>query len=351
MARHITPSGRNRRGVAQSSRMDRRGFIAGAGLALSGCRRGAVPLREVVAYVSVDQVHAEPLLKAFEAASGVRVLPLYDVEAAKTTGLVNRLIAESGRPRADLWWSGEFAQTIRLADRRVLAPGGVAGLSKLGARDGTWAGLAPRARVLLLRTDRSLALSRAWSLSDLADGPVAGPRIAMARPLFGTAATHAAALFVTWGRDRTMAWFRRLRNRGVRFVDGNSVVRDMVARGEVDLGLTDSDDACGAVGQGRPVRAVWPDQNGQGTLLIPGSVALIAGRPANEGARALAAWLLSAQAEAMLVKSGFCQAPQLNPGLRGGLDLPTPKALAVDSAAVGSQMEPALAELGPLFVQ
>lgn len=49
---------------------------------------------QVVVYTSVDQPFSEPILDRFEEETGVRVLAVYDVEAAKTTGLVNRLIAE-----------------------------------------------------------------------------------------------------------------------------------------------------------------------------------------------------------------------------------------------------------------
>ncbi|MDF1532231.1 MAG: hypothetical protein P1P72_07955 [ANME-2 cluster archaeon] len=52
------------------------------------------PSRSVVIYTSVDQVYSEPIFKEFEAQTGIKVLPVYDVEATKTTCLVNRLIAE-----------------------------------------------------------------------------------------------------------------------------------------------------------------------------------------------------------------------------------------------------------------
>jgi len=56
---------------------------------------GCGPRHGVVAYVAVDQHYSEPALKAFEEETGIRVSVVYDVGAAKTTGLVNRLIAEN----------------------------------------------------------------------------------------------------------------------------------------------------------------------------------------------------------------------------------------------------------------
>ncbi len=73
--------------------------------------------REVVIYTTVDQVYSEPILKAYEEKTGIRVKAVYDVEAAKTTGLVTRLEAEKARPQADVFWNGEFAQTMGLGKR------------------------------------------------------------------------------------------------------------------------------------------------------------------------------------------------------------------------------------------
>ncbi len=50
------------------------------------------------------------------------MLANYDVEASKTTGLVNKLIAEKENPIADVFWNGEFSQTIRLKEEGILQP-------------------------------------------------------------------------------------------------------------------------------------------------------------------------------------------------------------------------------------
>ena len=49
-------------------------------------------------------------------------------------------------------------------------------------------------------------------------------------------------------------------NRGVQIVDGNSVVRDMVVDGRLAFGLTDTDDACGALERDpdAPLKIVFP---------------------------------------------------------------------------------------------
>ena len=57
----------------------------------------------VVVYVSEDQVFSEPILKDFEKAAGIRVNAVYDTEEAKSTGAINRLIAEKDNPQADVY--------------------------------------------------------------------------------------------------------------------------------------------------------------------------------------------------------------------------------------------------------
>jgi len=82
--------------------------------ALVNCRDKKTEQEQVVIYTSLDKVFSEPILKAFERQTGIKVLDVYDSEATKTTGLVNRLIAEKNNPRADVFWNSEIGRTIVL---------------------------------------------------------------------------------------------------------------------------------------------------------------------------------------------------------------------------------------------
>ena len=84
----------------------------------AGCSRSSK--HEVVIYTSQDQSLSESIFQQFATETGIRVLPVYDTEAAKTTGLVNRLIEEKEHPRADVFWSSEAVQTVILKRRDVL---------------------------------------------------------------------------------------------------------------------------------------------------------------------------------------------------------------------------------------
>jgi hypothetical protein len=82
--------------------------------ALVNCRDKKTDQEQVVIYTSLDKIFSEPILKAFERQAGIKVLDVYDSEATKTTGLVNRLIAEKNNPRADVFWNSEIGRTIVL---------------------------------------------------------------------------------------------------------------------------------------------------------------------------------------------------------------------------------------------
>lgn len=114
--------------------------------------------REVVAYTSVDQVFSEPVFREFEQQADLPVRPLFDTEETKSTGVLNRLIAEADNPRADVFWSGDPARPFLLIDRGLVepyvSPNAAAIPAQFKAADGTWTGFAARARVLLVNTNR-----------------------------------------------------------------------------------------------------------------------------------------------------------------------------------------------------
>ena len=291
------------------------------GLAVTCCLvlTGGCPAADrpntVVVYVSVDQQHSEPVLNAFAEKTGIEVRAVYDTEAVKTSGMVNRLIAERKRPQADVFWSGEFAQTIRLDDEGVLDRYEPAGVDRLprNIQDPyhAWAGFGGRARIILVNTDLVAPEDYPTGVADLLDEKWPADKVGIALPLFGTTKTHACALYSTWGQDNGREFFAAVRERNVQVLQGNGAVRDAVADGTLVWGLTDTDDAAGALERGAPVAVVFPDQGpeGIGTMVIPNTVALVyAARHPGPG-KQLVDYLISPEAEALMVESGWCHMP------------------------------------------
>ena len=71
----------------------------------------------VVVYTSVDQIFSEPVLRQFETETGIEVRAVYDTEETKSTGVLNRLIAEKDNPQCDVFWSGDPVRTIVLQSK------------------------------------------------------------------------------------------------------------------------------------------------------------------------------------------------------------------------------------------
>jgi iron(III) transport system substrate-binding protein len=275
-------------------------------LALAVCACVSRRASDVTVYTSVDQSYAEPVLRRIEQRTGLTVAAVYDIEAAKTTGLVNRLLAEKAHPVADVFWSSECLQTLRLDAAGVLAPYRPSSGPTVEAL-GNGTAFGGRLRVLLVNTSRVAEEQSPRSIDDLLGAAWPAERVGLALPLFGTTATHAAALYAARGPQAARAFFARVKERGIRVVDGNSTVRDLVASGDLWWGVTDSDDAQAALRRGdAPLRMVIPDQHeGGGALLIPMSVAVIAGAPHSANGRRLADALLSPETLSALADQGF----------------------------------------------
>jgi iron(III) transport system substrate-binding protein len=300
--------------------------------------------RSVTIYVSTDRVFSEPVLREYEERTGVRVHPVYDTEETKSTGLANRLIAEKERPQADVFWSNEPVRTLVLKSRGVLAPyrsPSAQGIpSALLDPEGYWTGFSARIRVIAYNTKLVKPDEAPRSVFDLAEPKWRG-RVAMADPRFGSTSFHVAALYAMAGDEKMDDFFRRLKANGVRVVDGNSVVRDLVARGEVTVGLTDTDDVNVAIEDKQPIAMVLPDAAGLGVPVMPNMVSLIANAPHSDEGRQLIDYLLSADVERQLAQSEAVQIP-VHAGVAGPKNVPsidTFKPMTLDYTKAANRVE------------
>jgi len=322
--------------------------------------------RRVVAYVSADPQTATPILEAFERETGIRVEPLFDTEATKTTGLAERLRRESSRPRADVFWSSEPFAVEQLASEGLLAP---IDASKLADHpeawrrgDRRWFAFAGRPRVIAYRPDRVAVEDLPATWQSLAE-PRWRDRIAMADPRFGTTRGHVGAMAVGWGDAAFDRWLDGLARNQVRLLPGgNAATVDAVVRGEVLLGLTDTDDVLASRARGLDVAAVLPrhlpaGDTGGGTLLIPNAAGMVTGATHPDEAIALVAFLASPEVERLLRASPARHQPVAHPGILDdessagsatiGLDEPDPWRCSIEdvAAAMDDAVERAMARL------
>lgn len=315
------------------SRLSRRELLgalaAGTmGPAALGC--GANPGRDpnsVVIYTALDREFSGPVLSDASKTLSIQIRPKYDAESTKTVGLANAIAAERARPICDLFWNNEILHTLRLKRLGLLAPMSPVpqAADQIPATfrdpDGTWFGFAARARVLLVNTKLLPdPETRPKSLLDLA-APSWQGRAGMAKPLFGTTATHAACLFAAWGPDRAREFFTKVQENKTNILSGNKQVALSVSAGNVAFGLTDTDDALVEIDAGHPVAIVYPDQDADalGTLFIPNTLAAIKNAPHPDAAARLANVIVSAETEQRLAVGPSGQIPVLSdppPGFR-----------------------------------
>jgi iron(III) transport system substrate-binding protein len=314
--------------------------------------------RTVVVYTSVDQVYSEKVFKAYEQETGVKVKPVFDIEANKTVGLVNRIIGEKSNPQADVFWNGEILQTIVLKESGVLEKASPENSKNLPAsfidKDGTWFGFGGRARVLIFNKTLISKENCPKTLEDFANGDNV-KKTGIAYPIFGTTATHAAALYSSWGDTKAKAYYEKLKNAGVVILDGNGVVKDYVSQKKLVMGLTDTDDALSEMDKNKDLDILFLDQGTDqiGNLVIPNTVAKIKGGPNPTEAEKFIDYLLSVKVEQALVDDGWIQIP-VNKGLSNVSPVVTAaniKMMDVDFNKAFESVEKSKTELTAIFIR
>ncbi len=283
---------------------------------LSGCAEKDAAV--VIVYTSVDDVFARPVAARFTEETGIEVRLVPDTEETKSTGLLNRLIAEKCRPVADVFWSGDPVRAGILKRRAISQSYRSPQAKGLPARfsdpEGHWAGFSARARVLIYNRDLVEEGQEPKSVMDLLDPRFKG-KACIANPLFGTTSMHAAAIFAVLGEEKAKAFFEGFSQNEGKVLSSNGEVRRRVAAGEFAIGITDTDDANVARLEGKPVGVVFPDSDGMGTLIVPNCAVLIAGAPHPEAGRRFVDYLLRPETERALAESEAAQMP-VRPGVR-----------------------------------
>lgn len=316
-----------------------------------GCQQK--PVDRVVLYCSQDREYAEGILEDFTRKTGIQIDFRGDTESNKSISLYEALVREAPQPRCDVFWCNEPVLMQRLAQRGVLeayqSPAAASFPDWTRPKDNTWQAFAARARILLVN-NRIPDADVPKNLHDLASSKW-NKRWAMAKPFFGTTASHAACLWQQMGKEPAQQLLSRMAQ-GAVVLPGNHDVAVAVAEGQVDMGLTDTDDAMEVIAKKFPVRIVYLDQPTPGTLFLPNTLGLIKNAPHPAAAKKLIDYLLTVEVEERLARGPSAQIP-LNPKVQmGELRIKTPsqiKAMEVDYDAVAKSWEEVQAYLRATF--
>jgi iron(III) transport system substrate-binding protein len=303
--------------------------------------RAAAPT--VTVYVSEDQVFSEPILKDFEQETGIEVKAVFDTEETKSTGVMNRLIAEKHNPQADVYWANEPIRAEVLKQRGIATPYHSPNAADIPAAfkdaEGYWTGFSARARVLIINRR---VQEKPTSILAYTDPRWKGKAI-IANPLFGTTTTQVATLFYLWGEGKARKFMEDLKSNGIKISTSNGESADWVAAGEAGFSLVDSDDAVNRMRQGKPVEMRCPDQGekGFGCLILPNVAVLIQGAPHPENGKRLVNYLLSRETERKLAFADCAQIP-LHPGVETPPDvlrIEQLRTLPIDYPAVARKLQ------------
>lgn len=264
------------------------------GLAALLAGRGPDGGRTVVVYTAMSSEDVGALLPAFEAATGIRAEPLL----LGSGEALQRILAERERPACDVVFGVSPDQLE--AHAGLLEPWSPPEAGREldpalpgGQRWSPWSGL-----VLALIVNERLCpperAPRGWR--DLADPRLQG-QVALARPdKSGSSYMHLAAVLERLGEQEGWEVVAGI-TRNAQLAASSSAVPRLVNDGEAAVGLTLEDAAWRYVAGGGPVRLVHPVE---GTAVAADGVALVAGAPHPEEARAFVAWALSREAQTLL---------------------------------------------------
>ncbi len=268
----------------------------------------------VTIYVSEDQVFSEPLLKDFEKETGIKVNAIYDTEESKSTGVMNRLIAEKNNPQADVYWANEPIRAEILRQKGILASyesPNAKGIPKQFIQKAFyWTGFSARVRLIVAQEGLS---SYPSSILDYAN-PQFKAKGVIANPLFGTTTAHISALFTLWGEAKTKAFLTKLKANKTAISTSNGESADFVASKRYAFSLVDSDDAVSRQNDGKKITFIYPDQgeNEVGAFVVPNAVMLLNNAPHTEKGKRLIDYLLSKESESKLAKADCAQIPLHN---------------------------------------
>lgn len=309
---------------------------------VGGCeKKDGAAVESPLLYCSVDAQFAREVLAEYERRTGVKVRVIFDTEAAKTTGLVQRILDEEGQTGADLFWSGEIFNTLLLSWRGRLetyvSPSAADIPEAYKCARGTWTAFGMRARVVAFDSAVTPRESLPTTWEDYA-APQWSSKLAIANPLFGTTRGHVAAMFALWGEERGQTYLARLKENGAAVVDSNSATVRAVLSGDRAIGFTDTDDVIVARKQRPTLDMIYPDLGDGGTLLIPNSVAIIKGGAHRREAERLYDFLASADVERMLAQSDSRNIP-VRPALCAELGMAPPPASRIAFDRVADAMD------------
>lgn len=265
---------------------------------------------------------AKALAAGFQEESGITV----NVRPGKDAEMVNAILEEGDRTKADVVITEEPGPMGQLADAGLLSPVDAAALAvpdeRMVPSNGDWLPIAGRSRVLFYNPEKIAEDQLPASILDLANPEWKG-RFAYA-PSGGFKST-VSYLINTIGPDETLAWLKGIKDNGVN-EQKNGQVRDSVEAGQHEFGLSNhyywyilANEKGGE--ENLTSRVHYMRDGDAGALLLASGAGVVKASSQQENAQKFLAWLASPEGGQKVIAESTQQYP-LTPGVVSAYDLP-----------------------------
>jgi len=252
-------------------------------------------------YTSTPVAQAQQLASTFEQQTGIKVQLLRSGGQAVLRRLQQELSA--GRPGADVLTMSDAGAANGLARQGILEPFRPDGFDKVvdGAKDreGRW--IAQRLQLvgIPVRTDKVAEADRPRTWSDLADAKYKGQMV-MPDPSF-----TAIQLVVVGMLSQHLGWdfYKALRRNDTMIVQGHQQVFSTMQQGERVIGAEGADPRSFFGGNEVPNQAIiYP---ADGTFIVSSPTAVLKGARSPQAAKLFAEFMVSPEAQKIIVASGI----------------------------------------------
>jgi len=282
--------------MTRMNRMTMWSAVLASMVLLAGCAGQAAPAQpnKLVVYSGRSESLVGPVIKQFEEVSGIDV----EVRYGSTSELAATLLEEGANSPADVFFAQDPGGLGAVANAGLfdVLPQDVISDVKpaLRAADGTWTGVAGRARVVVYNTDKIKPEDLPADVYDFIDPKWKG-RIGWA-PKNASLQAMVTAMRVMWGEEKTKAWLVGMQANQARTFEGNAQIVQAVGAGEIEVGLVNHYYLYRFLkeqGDGFPARNYFQAGNQPGALLMVAGVGRLKSGKNEEGAHRFIAFLVS----------------------------------------------------------
>ncbi len=271
---------------------------AALAVGMIGVSNAQVASKKLVVYCPHPLVFIEPIVKKFEAATGIQT----EVVAAGTSELLKRFEAESANPLGDVMWGGTLSvlEPSKKFFETYQSPEVASFVDEAKDPDGKITGFTLVPSVIMVNT-KLIGNIKVEGYQDLLNPALKG-KIAFADPSKSSSSfEHVVNILYGMGKgDPEKGWGfvqELAKNLGGKLLSGSSAVYKGVADGEYTVGLTFEEGAATYVKSKAPVKIVYMSE---GVISKADGSAIIKGAKNMENAKKFVDFVSSKETQSMI---------------------------------------------------